>query len=280
MRLTCFLASLVVSAFAKTRHAQNFTMRLICLLATLVVSASAKTLHAQTTGIPEADMDPRVTEQYVDVPVVRPGSTVGEAPADAVVLFDGRNLERWVHPGGKAAAWTLADGAMTVKSDPAGGSGDLQTRDSFSNFQLHLEFRTPAVVAGNGQGRGNSGLFLQDRYEVQILDSYDNPTYSNGQAASVYKQTPPMANASRKPGEWQTYDVFYTAPVFGSTGTLIHPAYVTVVHNGVLVQHHTAIQGTTPYKGRGVYEPHGPAPIRLQDHGNPTSFRNIWLRPL
>ena len=153
------------------------------------------------------------------------------------------------------------------------------TRDSFSNFQLHLEFRTPPAKS-EGQGRGNSGLFLQERYELQILDSYENPTYSNGQLGSVYKQTPPLANPARRPGEWQTYDVVYTAPVFSAKGTLLFPAYVTAFLNGIIVQNHTAVQGPTNYRGRGIYEAHGALPIKLQDHGNPMSFRNIWVRPM
>jgi hypothetical protein len=247
-------------------------MRLL-LLFSFLLFAFAKTSHAQ--GLTDEEMDPRVTEQYVNVPVVTASAKTGGAPSDAIVLFDGTSLRNWQKLDGSPAHWILGENAMTVAS-----GGDIVTRDSFDNFQLHLEFRTPAVVKGEGQGRGNSGLFLQDRYEVQILDNYNNPTYSNGQAGSIYKQTPPMVNACKAPGEWQTYDVIYTAPVFSEKGTLLHPAYVTVIQNGVLVQNHTAIQGTTPFKGRGVYEPHGAAPIRLQDHGNPMSFRNIWLRPL
>lgn len=243
------------------------------LLLTILLFAFAKTTFAQ--GLTDEEMDPRVTEQYLDVPLVTASAKTGGPPSDAIVLFDGTNLSNWKKPDGSAAHWKLGENAMTVAS-----GGDIMTRDSFENFQLHLEFRTPSVVKGDGQGRGNSGLFLQDRYEVQILDNYNNPTYSNGQAGSIYKQTPPLANVCKAPGEWQTYDVIYSAPVFSTKGTLLHPAYVTVIHNGVIVQNHTAIQGTTPYKGRGVYEPHGAAPIRLQDHGNPMSFRNIWLRPM
>ena len=249
----------------------------------LFLAAFAKTGLAQYNpefATPD-DIDPRVTEVYVDVPVVDPGQTASDAPADAIVLFDGTNLDAWQRAGdGESAHWTVADGAMTVKSLPYPPGGDIVTRDSFENFQLHLEFRTPAVVNGEGQGRGNSGVFLQERYEVQILDNYQNATYSNGQVGSVYKQTPPLANPSRGPGEWQTYDILYTAPVFSEKGTLLHPAYVTVIHNGVVVQNHTAIQGPTNYRGRGIYEPHGALPIKLQDHGNPMSFRNIWLREL
>ncbi len=243
------------------------------LFSLFILFAFAKTIHAQ--ALSDEEMDPRVTEQYTDVPVVTASAKTGGAPSDAIVLFNGTNLDKWQQLDGSPAHWTLGDKAMTVAN-----GGDITTRDSFDNFQLHLEFRTPTVVKGEGQGRGNSGLFLQGRYEVQILDNFNNPTYSNGQAGSIYKQTPPLANACKAPGEWQTYDVIFTAPIFSTKGTLLHPAYVTVIHNGVIVQNHTAIQGTTPYKGRGIYEPHGPGPIRLQDHGNPMSFRNIWLRPL
>ncbi len=247
----------------------------------LALAAFAKTSFAQynTEFASSEDMDARVTEVYVDVPTVMPGATTGAAPSDAVVLFDGSNLDHWQHPDGRAGTWTISDRAMTVKSDPTWGNGDLMTRDSFSNFQLHLEFRTPTAV-GDGQGRGNSGLFFQNRYELQILDGYENPTYSNGQLASVYKQTPPLANPSRKPGEWQVYDVIYTAPVFSESGSLLYPAYITAFLNGVLVQNHTAVQGPTNYRGRGIYEAHGAAPIKLQDHGNPMSFRNVWIREM
>jgi len=246
------------------------------LLAFLIIVAFAKSSHAQYNSEYESDedMDPRVTEVYVKVPIIEPSGKTGGAPSDAQVLFDGTSLSAWSNTQGEPAHWTLGEGAMTVAP-----GGDIMTRDSFENFQLHLEFRTPPAK-GDGQGRGNSGLFLQNRYEVQILDNYDNATYSNGQVGSIYKQTPPLANASRKPGEWQTYDVIYTAPVFSASGTLLHPAYVTVIHNGVLVQNHTAIQGPTPYRGRGIYEAHGPAPLKLQDHGNPMSFRNVWIREM
>ncbi len=247
----------------------------------LLFAAFAKTASAQynTEFASEEDIDPRVTEVYVDVPMVSPGATMGAAPSDAIVLFDGKNLDHWMHADGRAAGWLVSDGAMTVKSDPKYGSGDIMTLDSFSNFQLHLEFRTPPAM-GDGQGRGNSGLFLQGRYELQILDSYENPTYSNGQLGSIYKQSPPLANPGKRPGEWQVYDVVYTAPVFSARGTLIAPAYVTAFLNGVLVQNHTAVQGPTNYRGRGIYEAHGAGPLKLQDHGNPMSFRNIWVRPM
>jgi hypothetical protein len=161
------------------------------------------------------------------------------------------------------------------------GTGDIRTTRRFGDCQLHVEWRTPPVATGEGQGRGNSGVFLQERYEVQVLDSFDNRTYSNGQAASIYKQHIPLVNASRPPGEWQTYDIIYTAPRFADDGTVRRPAYMTVLHNGVLAQQHVEVKGTTVYIGQPRYEPHGAAePLRLQDHGDPVSYRNIWIREL
>jgi hypothetical protein len=147
--------------------------------------------------------------------------------------------------------------------------------------QLHLEFRTPAKIEGKGQGRGNSGVFFMGRYEVQILDSHDNPTYVNGQAGSIYKQHPPLVNASRPPGEWQTYDIVFVAPRFAADGSLISPARITAFHNGVLVQHNAVLGGPTEYRGPSKYKPHaGKLPLELQDHGNPVAFRNIWAREI
>lgn len=246
----------------------------------LVLAAFAKTATAQYED--RESIDPAATQYYRDVAVVTPGGVAPAQPtalppSDATVLFDGDDLDAWSTTRGEAPGWTVADGAVTVRP---GAGGDIRSRDSFENFQLHLEFRTPAEVVSEGQGRGNSGVFLQDRYELQILDNYDNPTYANGQVGSIYKQSVPLANPLRGPGEWQTYDIVYTAPVFSESGTLLHPAYVTALLNGVLVQNHTPVWGPTEYKGLPVYEPHGPAPIRLQDHSNPISYRNIWIRPL
>ncbi|KAB7732405.1 DUF1080 domain-containing protein [Rudanella paleaurantiibacter] len=215
-------------------------------------------------------------------PIVTPGTSSPNAsgltaPSDAIVLFDGKNFDNWVSTKDKSAPkWTLAEGAMIV----AKGTGDVQTKQEFGDYQLHIEFRTPAVVEGKGQGRGNSGIFMQDRYELQVLDNYENPTYVNGQVGSIYKQAIPMANPSRKPGEWQTYDIIYQAPRFSKSGLMSEPGYITVLLNGVLVQNHTAIRGGTPYIGFPDVKAHGKGPIRLQDHGNPTAFRNIWIREL
>ena len=243
------------------------------LLATALLTALAAQAQLQPSK-----MTPESSEQWDPVPrIVTPGSS-STAPSDAIVLFDGQNLDKWVSgkDGSSAAPWTVADGAMTV----VGGKGDIQTKQDFEDFQLHIEFRTPAEVKGTGQGRGNSGIFMQGIYELQVLDSYNNRTYSNGQAGSIYKQTMPLVNASKGPGEWQVYDVIYTAPRFNKDGQMTIPPYITVLHNGVLIQNHTQIQGTTPYVGRPTVAPHGRGPIKLQDHGNPTSFRNVWIREL
>jgi hypothetical protein len=231
--------------------------------------------------------NPKATEQWEPVPpVVSPGSNSGAPPSDAIVLFDGRNLDHWVNTKDHSPArWKVADGVMTVDKSV----GNIETRQSFGNYQLHLEWRIPKGITGEGQARGNSGLFLASTgpgdtgYEIQILDSWENKTYVNGQAASIYKQSPPLVNAMRKPGEWQIYDVVWTAPTFESDGTLKSPAYVTLFHNGVLVQNHVALSGETVYIGKPAYRPYQRAAIKLQAHGDPSppiSFRNIWVRDL
>lgn len=214
-------------------------------------------------------------------PIVDPGpapDTIARPPSDATVLFDGSTLDAWQHADGSSARWQLIDGhAMQVKP----GSGDIQTREHFGDVQLHLEFATPEKVEGESQGRGNSGVFFFGMYEIQILDSYDNKTYADGQAASIYGQHPPLVNASRKPGQWQTYDIVFEAPRFDDEGELERPAYVTVFHNGVLVHSHTELLGATQHRNAPKYQAHGNAgPIKLQDHGNTMRFRNIWVRPL
>jgi hypothetical protein len=221
--------------------------------------------------------DPKATEVWEPVPrMVTPGSG-GAPPSDAVVLFGGSSLAEWQHANGSAAKWTVADGAFTVVK----GAGDLRTKRAFGDCQLHVEWRTPSQVQGEGQERGNSGVYLQGRYEVQVLDSFNNRTYSNGQAASIYKQYIPLVNASRGPGEWQAYDIIFRAPRFAENGSVATPAYVTVLHNGVLVQDHVELKGATVYIGRPTYTKHNPKePLLLQDHGNPVSYRNIWIREL
>jgi len=236
-------------------------------------------LIATSSGLPaqERKGDPALTEVWEPEPaVVVPGEGAAP-PSDAIVLFDGSDLSHWRQVDGEEAQWLVEDGAVTVMP----GSGNIETRDGFGDVQLHIEWRTPAVVEGEGQGRGNSGIFLQKRYEVQVLDSHDNRTYSNGQAASIYKQYIPLANASRGPGEWQVYDIVFEAPRFADDGALVSPAYVTVFHNGVLVQNHVELSGPTEYIGAPVYQAHPlRQPLELQDHGNPVSFRNIWIREL
>ena len=207
--------------------------------------------------------------------MVEPGAE-GDAPADAIVLFDGSDLKHWESVRGGDAVWSVSDNAVTVVA----GAGDIRTRSSFGDVQLHIEWRTPSVVVGEGQGRGNSGVFLMERYEVQVLDSHDNATYANGQAASIYKQHVPLVNASRGPGKWQTYDIVFAAPRFGANGRVTLPATITVLHNGVLVHNHATIAGPTVFIGAPNYTEHGDAPVVLQDHGNPVSYRNIWIRKL
>ena len=209
-------------------------------------------------------------KQWSEPTVVDPGPP-GGPPSDAIVLFDGKNLSAW--DGGQK--WILADGAATTKG------GGITTRQSFGDCQLHVEWASPEKVSGSGQGRGNSGVYLMGKYEVQILDSYDNKTYFDGQSASIYKQRPPLVNACRKPGEWQTFDILFTAPRFDASGKLETPAFVTVLHNGVLVQNHFAIEGTSAWDAPPRYEAHAAKlPLSLQHHGNPVRFRNIWIREL
>jgi hypothetical protein len=225
-------------------------------------------------------MRPEMTEFWdPQVKVVTPGKDATAPPADAIILFNGKDLSQWKGKDGGAARWVVKDGVFTV----AKKTGDITTRQEFNDFQLHVEWLIPADIAGQSQARGNSGIFLQDRYELQVLDNYNNRTYANGQAGSIYKQHPPLVNAMRKPGEWNVYEVVYTAPRFKADGALFSPARVTVIHNGVVVQNNTEIKGPTKYIGLPAYEAHGKAPIHLQDHGDPSkpiSYRNIWIREL
>ena len=205
--------------------------------------------------------------EWAEPKVIDPGSA-DKAPSDAVVLFDGKDLSAWT--GGEK--WTVSDGAITA------GPGELRSKAEFGACQVHIEWASATEVKGEGQGRSNSGVFLMGIYEVQILDSYENKTYFDGQCGSIYKQHPPLVNASRKPGAWQTYDIIWTAPRFAD-GKLASPAYITVLHNGVLIQNHFELEGDTPYHRPPSYKPHGEkGPISLQYHGNPVRFRNIWVR--
>ena len=226
-------------------------------------------------------MKPEMTEIWEpEVKIITPANKLGDAPSDAIILFDGKNLDQWVSQKdiSKPAPWKIVDNNhMEVVPD----SGGIQTIMKFGDCQLHLEFSAPDKVEGAGQGRGNSGLFFQSRYELQILDSYNNRTYRNGQAASIYKDHAPLVNAMRSPLEWNTYDVIYSAPRFNADGSLDAPARITVLHNGVLVQNNVTINGNTYYIGLHNYpEAHGEDVISLQDHGNKTQFRNIWIRKL
>lgn len=225
-----------------------------------------------------SSMKPEETEVWSPVPRVVTLSSVDNVPSDAIVLFDGTSATEWVSADNSSQPieWTIADGALTV----APGKGGIRTKREFTDFQLHIEWRAPSVVKGDGQGRGNSGIFMQGLYELQVLDSYENPTYPNGQAASLYKQKIPLVNATRSPGEWQTYDVIWTAPRFNKDGVLISKARITVLHNGVLVQNNVELDGATEFIGLPKYSAHGPGPIMLQDHGDLVSFRNIWIREL
>jgi hypothetical protein len=202
--------------------------------------------------------------------VVDPG-TAGGPPSDAIVLFDGKDLSQW--EGGDK--WEIKDGYAVARE------AGITTRDGFGDCQLHLEWATPSEVTGEGQGRGNSGVYLMERYEVQILDSYENKTYFDGQAGSIYKQHPPLVNACRKPGEWQNYDILFSAPRFDDEGKVVRAAFITLLHNGLVVQNHFELLGATAYDHPPAYEAHpAKAPIHLQFHGNPVRFRNIWVREL
>ncbi len=246
---------------------------LACLLASTQFVTAQKKLNIDSLA--------GLLEVWVNVPSVTPGQSNADAPSDATILYNGHGLGAFQKKDGSPAGWKIdADGAVTdIK-----GAGDLITKEAFGNCQLHIEFREPAEVKSSGQGRGNSGVYLMGKYEIQVLDSYNNPTYSNGQAGAVYKQHVPLVNASRKPGEWQSYDIIFTAPLFKENGDVESPARVTVIHNGVLIQNNVTILGTTDWVMKPKYKKHAAKlPLMLQDHGddgNPISYRNIWIRNL
>ena len=259
---------------------RNSCSRLLLSAALLAVAAP---IFAQTP----VKAKPEDTEIWEPVPkTVTPGATCGAPPSDAIVLFDGKNQDAWVTVKDQSPAkWTVADGTMTVSK----GEGSIETKEKFKDYQLHLEWKVPVNITGTGQGRGNSGVFLASTgpgdsgYELQVLDSWNNKTYVNGMAGSLYKQAIPLANPGRKPGEWQTYDVVWTAPTFNSDGSVKTPAYATVFFNGVLVENHFELKGETLYIGKPFYKAYTEAPIKLQAHGDksePLSFRNIWVRKL
>ena len=258
-------------------------MKKVILLSAAVILAGASIAQKrmnQDSLVREAAK----TELWEPVPtLVTPGKTSSDAPSDAVILYNGKDTKQWEKETGGMPGWKIdkKDGALTVVK----GSGNLKTKEAFGSCQLHIEWREPALIAGASQTRGNSGIFFMGRYELQVLDSYNNPTYVNGQAASIYKQHVPLVNASRKPGEWQSYDVIFTAPQFYADGKLQSPARITVLHNGVLVQNNVEIKGHTEWIGQPKYEAHAQKEsLVLQDHGmdggNPMSYRNIWIREL
>jgi len=234
---------------------------------TLAISALA------ICGVVLAQREYNSGKVWQEPKVVEPASA-GSPPADAIVLFDGKDMSAWKD----ADDWKVEDGAVTVNPR---GKPYAESKQSFGDCQLHVECAEPEVARGSGQGRGNSGVFLMSRYEVQVLDSYNNKTYFDGQCGAIYKQYPPLVNVSRKPGEWQTYDIIFEAPKFDFSGKLTKPAYITVLQNGILVQNHVEILGSTAYDKPPAYEPHpDKAPLQLQNHGNPVKFRNIWIREL
>jgi hypothetical protein len=250
----------------------------IAIFVLMAVSMNAQ----QTTEKPED------TEVWQPEPkVVTPGATCGAPPSDAIVLFDGKNLDEWVSAQDRSqpAKWNVSNGVMTVEK----GTGNIETKRTFHNYQFHMEWKVPENITGSGQARGNSGLFLASTgpgdagYELQVLDSYNNKTYVNGMVGSIYKQSIPLANPMRKPGEWEVYDVVWTAPVFNDDGSVKTPAYATAFLNGVLVDNHFELRGETRYIGKPFYKKFDGAPIKLQAHGDksePLSFRNIWVREL
>lgn len=232
----------------------------ICLTLICSTFVSANFLKEWKSGIP-----------WIEPVVIDPGNSETQTPpGDAIVLFGGKDLSKW--EGGKG--WTVQDGFAQ-----AGGKEGITTKQGFGDCQLHLEWATPAKVQGEGQGRGNSGIYLMNRYELQILDSFNNKTYADGQCGAIYKQYPPLANACRKPGEWQSYDIIFTAPRFCANGCLKSPAYITVLHNGILIQNHVKLQGNTFWANPPSYEKHeDKLPIHIQNHGNPVRLRNVWVR--
>ncbi len=263
---------------------QMWKVFLSSILASILILASmAVSLYAQ-----QSTAKPEDTEIWKPEPkVITPGATCGAAPSDAIILFDGKNLDEWVSAQDRSASakWIVANGIVTVNK----AAGNIETKRTFGNYQFHVEWRIPENVTGSDQERGNSGLFLASTgpgdagYELQILDSYKNKTYVNGMAGSLYKQSIPLANPMRKPGEWQVYDVVWIAPVFNDDGSLKSPAYATVFLNGVLVDNHFELKGETRYIGQPFYKKFDRAPIKLQAHGDPSppiSFRNIWVREL
>jgi hypothetical protein len=265
--------NLDLAAMPKQLH----SLPALLLVLILSVSTTIKPTNAQERQT-AAEIYGRaaITELWEPEPkLIQPGSAQ-TAPSDATVLFDGSSLAAWESVDGDEVQWLNEDGVLIVEP----GSGLIKTKENFGSVQLHVEWRTPAVVAGDSQDRGNSGIFLMEQYELQVLDSIDNPTYVNGQAGSIYKQHIPLVNASLGPGQWQSYDIVFMAPLFGTDGRLVRPATFTVFQNGILIQNNVTVQGPTEFIGKPNYLNHSEMPLALQDHGSPVAYRNIWLRKL
>jgi hypothetical protein len=275
----------IFGCMMRIRISSLLASRLLPSAALVAVAASSLAQAPATTPAPK----PEDTEIWEPVPAVVVAGPIhtNEPPSDAVVLFDGKNTDQWITVKDRTPVqWTVHDGVMTVNKN---GGGNIETKQKFHNYQLHIEWKVPTSITGTSQARGNSGVFLASTgegdagYELQVLDSYENKTYVNGMAASLYKQAIPLANPTRKPGEWNVYDVVWTAPLFNADGSLKLPAFATVFFNGVLVENHFELQGETRYIGKPFYKAFDGAPIKLQAHGDksePISFRNIWIRPV
>jgi hypothetical protein len=255
---------------------RRFGFAFLGLALSLALLLGARTAQDRGVGYRDTPFLPggkwRVHDADRQPPPVVTSRECGAAPSDAIALFDGKDLSRW-KSGEKSAGWKIENGYAEVN-----GTGSIETRESFGDCQLHVEWAEPAKVEGESQGRGNSGVFLMSRYEVQVLDSFDNRTYADGQCGALYGQEPPLVNACKKPGEWQSYDILFRAPRFDGD-KLVSPAVVTVMQNGVVLHHAAQFIGATAHKELAKYMPHpAEAPLQLQDHGNPVRFRNIWIR--
>jgi hypothetical protein len=282
MSLAFLGALLKIAPMTTTFHPRNLSILisgslLTACLPTLAADGKKSLGYSNTPIIPGTSWHVHDGDRPQPRVVTSPKfSEMAAAPSDAVVLFDGTDLSKWKHADGSAGKWKIENGYMEVVPK----SGILRTRDEFGDFQLHIELATPVKVEGSGQGRGNNGVNIFGRYEIQVLDSFNNPTYPDGQAAAIYGQTPPLVNSSRGPGEWQTYDIIFEAPRWEGDNQ-VKKAYVTVLHNGVVVHHRREILGTTGHRIAPKYgKPQEKGPLELYEHGNPVRFRNIWIRPL